>query len=146
MTVHLLKTAVGIADIEHLRRVQQTRRARWDGREIVRGYTRNKPRRETELVDGGSIFWIVKGRIQVRQRVFGLADAVDDEGRVYCEMHLDPDLVETVPVPRRPIQGWRYLAPAEAPGDLDAGHVGQRADDDTLPPHLARELRELGLL
>ena len=146
MTIHLLKTAVGIADVEHLRRVQDARHARRGGRDIVRGYTRNKPRRAAELIEGGSIFWIVKGRIGARQRVLGLADAVDEEGRAYCEMHLDPDLIETVPVRRRPIQGWRYLAPAEAPGDLEAGSGGLAADDDALPPNLARELRELGLL
>ncbi len=144
MTVHLLKTAVGIPDLDHLRRRQEARRAVRDGREVVLGYTRNKPRRLEELIAGGSIYWIVKARIQARQRFLGLADAVDDGGRVYCELHLDPHLIETTPVPRRAIQGWRYLAPAEAPGDLD---IAYGADgEEELPAHLARELRELGLL
>ena len=144
MTVHLLKTAVGVPDIEHLRRRQDGRRAVRDGQEVVLGYTRNRPRRLDELVAGGSIYWIVKGRIQARQRFLGLSHAVDDAGRAYCQLHLDPHLVETVPVPRRAIQGWRYLAPAEAPADLDIAYGGE--GDDDLPAHLAHELRELGLL
>ncbi len=144
MTVHLLKTAVGVPDLDHLRQRQDARRGVRDDREVVLGYTRNKPKRLDELIAGGSIYWIVKGRIQARQRMFGLADAVDDAGRFYCELHLDPHLIETMPVQRRAIQGWRYLAPGEAPADLDIVY-GADGDDD-LPPHLARELRELGLL
>lgn len=144
MTVHLLKTAVGVQDLDHLRRRQDGRRGVRDDREVVLGYTRNKPRRLDELIAGGSIYWIVKGRIQARQRMLGLADAVDDGGRFYCELHLDPHLIETMPVQRRAIQGWRYLAPGEAPADLDIVY-GTDGDDD-LPAHLARELRELGLL
>ena len=144
MSVNLLKTAVGISDLDQLRRRQDSRRAVRDGREVVLGYTRNKPRRLDELIAGGSIFWIVKARIQARQRFLGLADAVDDNGRFYCELHLDPHLVETTPVPKRAIQGWRYLPSAEAPADLD---IAYGADgEEELPAHLARELRELGLL
>ncbi len=144
MTVHLLKTAVGAADLDALRRRQDARRAVRDGREVVLGYTRNKPRRLDELIAGGSIYWIVRARIQARQRFLGLADAVDEGGRFYCELHLDPHLIETVPVPRRAIQGWRYLAPAEAPADLDIAYGGD--GEEELPAHLVRELRELGLL
>lgn len=144
MTVHLLKTAVGVPDLDHLRQRQDSRRGVRDSREVVLGYTRNKPKRLDELIAGGSIYWIVKGRIQARQRMLGLADEVDDGGRRYCELHLDPHLIETMPVQRRAIQGWRYLASGEAPADLDIVY-GSDGDDD-LPPHLARELRELGLL
>ena len=144
MTVNLLKTAVGISDLDQLRRRQAGRRAMRDGREVVLGYTRNKPRRLDELIAGGSIYWIVKARIQARQRFLGLADAVDEGGRFYCELHLDPHLIETVPVPKRAIQGWRYLSMAEAPGDLDISY-GTDGEEE-LPAHLARELRELGLL
>ena len=144
MTVHLLKTAVGVPDLDALRRRQEARRGRRQGRDVVLGYTRNKPRRLDELIAGGSIYWIVRGRIQARQRFLGLSDSVDDSGRFYCELHLDPHLIETVPVPRRAIQGWRYLAPGEAPSDLDVSYGSD--DEDELPAHMARELRELGLL
>jgi hypothetical protein len=141
--IHLLKCAVGIEDIKHLRRVQGERSAERDGRTIVRGFTRRKPRRVAEVIGGGSIYWIIKGAIRVRQRVLGLADAVDADGAVYCEIRLDPALAPTVLAPRRPIQGWRYLAPEDAPADLDSEGA---APDDALPAHLVAELRALGLL
>lgn len=141
MPIHLLKTAVGAADADHLRQIQAQRLATVGGRRVVLGYTRRRPRRAAEVLAGGSIYWIVKGLIQVRQPVLGFADAVDGEGQPCCQIHLDPGLVPTVPLPRRAIQGWRYLASGDAPPDLDAGGGGH-----DLPPDLVRELRALGLL
>lgn len=141
MTVHLLKYAVGVSDIAHLAVLQAERRAVLaDGREAVLGHTRRMPRRADEVVAGGSLYWIVRGVIRVRQRLFGLVEATDAEGLAYCQMQLDPVLVPTAAAPHRPIQGWRYLAPAAAPPDVEA-----TAMDDDLPPHLVRELRALGL-
>jgi hypothetical protein len=142
LSVHLIKCAVGVADAGHLRRLQERRLADVAGRRVVFGWTRRRPRRVEEVLAGGSIYWIVKGLVQVRQRVLDLEEAVDDEGLVYCRMHLDPLLVATEPTPRRAIQGWRYLAPADAPPDLGAG--GQAGEG--LPPEMARELRLLGIL
>ncbi len=142
MTVHLLKYAVGVTDIAHLEALQSNRRAVLDdGREVVLGHTRRMPRRAAEVIEGGSLYWIVRGVIRVRQRVFGLAEAVDGEGLAYCQIQLDPVPMPTEAMSHRPIQGWRYLAPAAAPPDL------HRAEDGggELPPHLVRELRALGL-
>lgn len=133
--------AVGVSDIAHLRKIQEGRRLDVDGRSVVRGYTRRRPRRVAEVTDGGSIYWIIKGMIQVRQRVLDLVEAVDDEGKTYCQMRLDPELAPTQSAPRRAMQGWRYLEPADAPPDLSLS-----GDDDALPAHVARELRSLGLL
>lgn len=141
MPIHLLKTAVGVTDPDHLRQRQAQRLATVAGRTVVLGYTRRKPRLEPELLAGGSIYWIIKGVIPVRQPLLGFADAVDGEGLPYCQIHLDPGLVATVPMPRRAIQGWRYLAPDDAPADRGPGGGG-----DDLPPELVRELRALGLL
>jgi len=146
MTVHLIKTAVGVADVAALAERQAGRLRTVDGRAVVPGFTRRKPRRAEEIVAGGSIFWIVKRAVRVRQRVLDLVDAVDGDGEPYCEMRLDPELVETVPVPRRPIQGWRYLSVADAPTDLAAAGGGEARDDDPLPVHLVRDLQALGLI
>lgn len=141
VTVHLLKYAVGVTDGAHLEALQRERRtALEDGREVVLGRTRRMPRRAAELVEGGSLYWIVRGVIRVRQRVLGLAEARDAEGQPYCQMRLDPTLVPTVAASHRPIQGWRYMAPAVAPPD-----AGEAAAEGDLPPHLVRELRALGL-
>jgi len=139
MPLHLVKLAVGIADPDALRQAQATRRHRGaDGLETVAAFTRRRPRRADELLAGGSLYWVIRGHTLVRQRLLGIEDAVDDAGRPYCRLHLDPVPVPTVPVPRRPFQGWRYLAPADAPADRAGG-------DEALPPGLAAELAELGV-
>lgn len=144
MTVHLLKLAVGVTDTDHLQRLQAARRHDVGGRTVVFGYTRRKPRRAVEVCDGGSIYWIVKGFILVRQRIVDLVDDVDSDGKVFCRIHFDPDLVLTDSRPHRPMQGWRYLAPADAPADLDP--AGEPASGDRLPTEMLRELKALGVL
>ena len=144
MTGHLLKLAVGVTDIHHLRRLQAGRRHEIAGRTVIYGYTRRKPRRVAEVCAGGSIYWVVKGFIQVRQRILDLVDELDEEGRLFCRFHFDPKLVPTESRPHRPMQGWRYLAPSDAPADLDqAVEVG---DGDRLPPEMLRELKSLGVI
>lgn len=138
MTVHLLKVAVGVESIDHIRQWQASR-VRQHGR--LRHVTRMSPRRASEVVDGGSIYWIVKGAIRVRQRILGIEDVVTPDGRK-CGLLLDPDLVPTEPVPRRPHQGWRYLEVGDAPADL--GDVAPGLQE--MPAEMIAELRELGLL
>ena len=141
MTVNLLRMAVGIDDVAHLKRVQRERlKGRKDGRLFT--YTRNTPKRADELTDGGSLYWIVKGYVRVRQRVLAVEQETDNEGRRWCALQLDPAHVLTVLQARRPQQGWRYLDPADAPPDRPKG----LAEDEEMPEEMAAELRELGLL
>ncbi len=145
MALHLLKMCVGIDSIDHLRQVQAARLARLrDAGEAARlcHWTRNMPRRAGEVTDGGSIYWIVKGYIRVRQRILAIERVQDRPAPKNCALVLDSRLVATVPRRARPIQGWRYLAPADAP--RDGRHVP--ADIDGMPDAMAEELRELGLL
>jgi len=134
--LHLLKLAVGIEDIGQLRRIRAARRAERGGSWV---YTRNHPRRVQEILAGGSIYWIIRGQIRVRQRVTGFRRERDDNGRRYCLIEVDETLVATLSRPWRPFQGWRYLSPEDAPRDCsDAGE----------PPsdRLLAELRSLGLI
>lgn len=140
MALHLLKVCVGIDSIEHLAEVQKQRRGR---RKVIWHYTRQLPQRAEEILAGGSIYWIIKGFVRVRQRIVGIDEVhLEEEGR-YCRLSLDPTLVSTEPQARRPHQGWRYLEAADAPPDLKAG---KRSKGETLPPQLIAELKELGLL
>ncbi len=100
------------------------------------------PRRVEELLDGGSIYWVIKGHVQVRERLRGFEPMVGEDGERYCAVEYDPEPVPTLWQPRRPFQGWRYLQGKDAPADRPQG----LAADDDLPPAMQQELRALGLL
>jgi hypothetical protein len=137
--------AVGIEDAAHLAAVQKRRlaeasRAKPGQAAMVPHRTRHMPRRAAEILDGGSLYWVIKGAIRARQRILRVERQDDGDGRPYCG--LDPELVETRPRPVRPFQGWRYLESADAAPDLERA----MARGDQMPPELAAELRALGLL
>ena len=142
LTLHLLRLSVGTEDVDDLRRWQAARVFRRDGRDVAPGATRRMPRRRDALLDGGSIYWVIKGAIRVRQRLIDLAPDTDEAGRPCCRLLYDAALVETVATPQRAFQGWRYLTADRAPPDRDAGPV----PDGDLPEPLRRELRALGIL
>ncbi|TRW95709.1 DUF1489 family protein [Paracoccus sp. M683] len=104
--------------------------------------TRMWPKREQELLDGGSLYWVFKGVMQARQRLIGLEERIGEDGIRRCALMLEPDLVRVAAVPRRPFQGWRYLKGSEAPVDLPRG----KTDEQPLPPELAARLADMGLL
>lgn len=146
MALHLLKMCVGVESIEHLRELQAQRleRQRAAGQApVLRHLTRNMPRRADEVLDGGSLYWIIKGQIRARQRIVSL-DRLDDENALKrCAIVIDSKIVETQLQRARPMQGWRYLSPSDAPGDL---HRAAADGLPEMPPQMMAELRELGLL
>ncbi len=144
MTVHILKLCVGVDHIEQLETFQRRRLAamgKAGQTPKLRHVTRHRPRREADVLDGGSLYWVIRGLVQVRQRIIGLETVETENGRK-CGLVLDPELVRTELQPRRPHQGWRYLEPRDAPPDL----LTSQTTDDEMPPELRAELRELGLL
>lgn len=142
MTVHLIKLAVGIDSIEHLRAVQRQRLRRSvtrGERARLRHITRSTPRRAGEIVDGGSIYWVVRGTVRARQRIIAIEPVAGRDGVGRCALILDRKLVPTLPMRKRAFQGWRYLSESDTPPDLGG-------EAHALPAKLAAELRELGLL
>ena len=136
MALHLLKLAVGVDDIDQLRRVRAARIKERGGNWV---WTRNRPRRGAEVLAGGSIYWVIRGQIRVRQRVLGFRSGRDDGGRRYCLIDVDEALVATEWRSCRPFQGWRYLVPDAAPPDRPGGGA-------TPPDRMLVELRGLGLI
>ena len=139
MTLHLLKLSVGTEDLVHLAR-WQARRRRLTGRLFHQ--TRMMPKRRDELLDGGSIYWVIRGQIRARQRLLAIERHDDQQGRAYALLILEPELHRTLAVPHRAFQGWRYLQPEDAPADLAASG----AVPADMPAEMAAELQALGLL
>jgi hypothetical protein len=141
MALNLVKLCVGVATIEELSEWIDTLRDR-AGRPVEQMHTtRMIPKRIGELLDGGSLYWVIKGNVQVRQQLLDIRPFRDGEGIERCNLVLDRELVQTAWQPRRAFQGWRYLEPKDAPPDL-AGIAGAAS----LPPQLRLELAQLGLL
>ena len=139
--LHLAKLAVGIGDIAHLRRVQA---GRLRAQPPLRHLTRSAPRRAAEIIEGGSLYWVVAGAMLVRQRVLDVTLEQRDDGTPCAGLVLDRALVPVEGRPVKPFQGWRYLTAADAPADVAAQQEG--AGTDALPAALQRELRALCLL
>jgi len=145
MTLHLIKLCVGVATISELEtwigeRLRQKRRKKQPAEHIHT--TRMLPTRKDDLLDGGSLYWVIRGEIACRERLLDIRSFVDKEGIKRCRLVMDGKIVPVMPLPRGPFQGWRYLPAKEAHADLSKSGKGVAQ----LPEKLRRELRELGLL
>src|SRR3974390_3528303 len=119
MPLHLIKLCVGcdsIAELEHWIRQKLKARPKGSRREHIHT-TRMVPKRAEELLDGGSLYWVMRGQIMCRQRLLAVRPFVDRAGIGRCRLALQPKVVPVEPRPCRAFQGWRYFfAP---PRDLD---------------------------
>jgi hypothetical protein len=139
--LHLQKLSVGTETVESLSRWQYQKRAQTaDG--YPRHVTRMWPKREVELLQGGSIYWVFKGLIQCRQQILRLDEVQGGDGIRRCAIVLEPGIIRVTPTPKRPFQGWRYLKPEDAPRDLPEG----REQEEDLPAELSAALAEIGVL
>ena len=145
MSVHLIKLCVGIESVEHLCERQSFRlalaKAEGGAYELFHR-TRQMPRRRDELLNGGSLYWVIKGLILVRQKILDLRKVRCDDGINRCDIVFDSKLVVTRPYPRRAFQGWRYLSAEDAPEDFEL----EGTDIEALPDEMRTQLIEPGLL
>jgi hypothetical protein len=139
--LHLTKLAVGVRDIDHLRDLQAVRLR---DSPPLRHRTRNFPRRRSEVIDGGSMYWVIAGSMTARQRILDIIEDRREDGTACTSLILDPELVPLGGRPTRAFQGWRYLEHDDAPLDLPAmsGIMGL----ESLPAALRHELQVLCLL
>lgn len=145
MTVNLIKLSVGIEDVEHLAEVQKTRLENKKRAGLVPELihvTRSFPRRADEVLDGGSMYWVIRGAIRLRQRITELRETVNDAGKPACGIVLDPEHILTERRSFRAFQGWRYFSVDDVPRDIN----DLDADTSALPDDMADELKELGLI
>jgi hypothetical protein len=139
--LHLTKLAVGVRDADHLRDLQALRMR---DHPPLRHRTRSFPRRRTEIVDGGSMYWVIAGTMMARQRIVDIIEDQRDDLSRCTSFILDPEVVPLMGRPTRPFQGWRYLDPDAAPPDMPG--LGAILGLDSLPASLQQELRALCLL
>lgn len=137
----MLKLSVGVKEVAQLRAIQARRAL---AEPPLRHQTRMAPRRRDEILDGGSIYWVISGFVQVRQRIIDITQDRWDDGTPCAGLVLGPELVPVAARPVKAFQGWRYLEPAAAPPDL----AGQAAAEgaEAMPPAMLRELQSLCLI
>lgn len=149
MPLHIRKLCVGVWHVDELRQWQKYRLER--GERLLHR-TRNTPKRQVEIVDGGSLYWIIRGRYSLRQRILAFEResaeqvAINDPSKPrkpHCLLILDSDLHAVMPRPHRGFQGWRYLSDAEAPADIAALSI---AEKDSLSAEMLQQLHDIGIL
>ena len=140
--IHMVKLCVGVSSLAELQSYRNERAHWWGadyGEDVHVHRTRMMPKRGDEMEGKASIYWVIAGQIVARQPIIRLARYTNAEGIDYCDIIMAPDMVRTVPYPKRPFQGWRYLRPEDAPPDL-----GANENADSLA--LAADLAKLGLI
>ena len=139
--VNLIKLSVGTESVEDLQKWQHYRSKQIEDGNYYH-VTRMWPKREAEILNGGSIYWVIKGEIQARQRVAAFKERIGQDGIRRCAIMLEPEIIRVTPSLKRPFQGWRYLEQKDAPMDLPEG----RENETALPTDLTRALAEIGVL
>lgn len=150
MSLHVLKLCVGVDSLDDLRQWQVRRgfqradlHSDLNGTgNVVAHVTRNMPRRAAQVLDGGSLYWVVRGRILCRNPILALEEVEGEDGKRRCAIILGAGPIPVIPRHHRPFQGWRYFAAEAAPADL----TSLQGDTSGLPPEMAADLRELGLI
>lgn len=140
--IHMIKLCVGVSSLEELESFRNERAHWWDadyGEDIHVHRTRMMPKRAAEMEGKSSIYWVIAGQIVCRQPILRLARYTNAEGVDYCDIIMAPDMVRTLPYPKRPFQGWRYLRPEDAPPDMGANENAELLA-------LAADLAKLGLI
>lgn len=145
MPLHILKLSVGCESVKDLKRWVAERLRATENSSLPRHHihiTRMTPKRDAEVLEGGSIYWVIRGEIAARMKMIAIEPFRDSAGINRCRLVMQPKVIAVAPRPMRPFQGWRYFQPADAPPDLGKA----AASIEAMPEPMRRELRELGLL
>ncbi|MAF98518.1 MAG: hypothetical protein CMH26_07780 [Micavibrio sp.] len=144
MSIHLIKLVAGVQTLEDYAEIQKREVFDYHGQPATACWTRYKPKRGDEILrDGGSIYRVIKNKIQCRFKILGFEIVEQPDGKTMCMIVQDARMIKTLSKPRRPFQGWRYLEPGKAPADRG---VYSDADAEDIPPDIEAGLKEAGLL
>tara|TARA_Y100001960_G_C14334800_1_gene661824 strand:+ start:28 stop:441 length:414 start_codon:yes stop_codon:yes gene_type:complete len=134
MTIHLKKLAVGIKSIKSL---EERQKLIIDTYGELLHFTRNNPRRSEELIEGGSLYWIINRKVCARQLILDIKSFIREDDKKSTGIVLQNKLIRVRPVPMRPFQGWRYYQASDVPPDID---------DDNFSDENNVELSKLGFI
>lgn len=138
MALHLIKLCVGVSEVSELKQwVKESRK----GLESLDHTTRMFPKRGQEILNGGSLYWVIRGMILCRQPIADLVAVKGKDGISRCRIDFKAKIIPVWPTPRRAFQGWRYLSAEDAPKDLSKNSIANEMHEE-----MRRELSELGLL
>ena len=146
MPLHLVKLCVGCDSVKELKVwvAERMSAARKKGLPLHHIHvTRMTPKRTDELLEGGSLYWVIRGEIAAREKLLAIEPFRDRDGIGRCRLVMQPKVIPVSPRPMRPFQGWRYFEAKSAPPDLAKSAARGLA---AMPEPLRRELRDLGLL
>ena len=141
--VNLIKLCVGAQNVSDLYEWQKNRLIHYKNLENRATFciTRMRPKRENDILNGGSIFWVFKGLILARQKIIGFDNFMSEGNILRCKVILDRKIILTDAYHKKPFQGWRYFSQQEAPKDREIF-----SDEKTqLPVKIEKELSELGI-
>lgn len=147
MHKHIIKLAVGVDNLEHFYQIQQAETVDYNGQPAVPCWTRYKPKSADEILDNdGSIYRVVKNRIVCRHKILGFEMVETAAHGTMCAIMQDAKMIETVAMPKRAFQGWRYLKESDVPPDKGIYSGGLVTSADEIDPQMLEELKEAGLL
>ena len=89
-TVHLTKLAVGVPTLEEFEERIARRRERGEPMHV---WTRSFPKRATEVVAAGSLYWVVAGSLAARQRVLAIEEDHYQDGSRCTRIDVETRLV-----------------------------------------------------
>src|ERR1044072_922537 len=102
MPLHLIKLCVGCDSVQDLKdwikeQSAKKKKAGEPGKRFHR--TRMVPKRVDELLDGGSLFWVIRGEVLCRERILGIEPFRDRDGDISPPTRRRP--TSTAPHPAR---------------------------------------------
>lgn len=144
MVVHLIKLVVGVDDLDQFLEIQNNSIVDYNGEPANAVRTRYKPKRGAEVLDGGSLYRVIKNKICCRQKVLGFESIESADKGTQTLIMVEPTIIQTISTPKRPFQGWRYFENAAVPRDRGV-YLGDNQRDE-VPEDMEKELKEMGLL
>ena len=140
MPLHLIKLCVGCSSSEELagwikQRMKQ-RKARGEKLEHIHT-TRMAPKRAEELLDGGSLYWVIKGQIAAREKLRDIRPFTDKDGEKKLVVTPETAIVTFAPGDRAEVKPGTKIfivaAQKQPDGSFQATRVSYGRDGLTPP-------------